>query len=30
MGTEDYTRFARETYATEKSTIERLGMAAKS
>ena len=30
MGTEDYTRWARETYVTEKATIERLGMAAKS
>ena len=30
MGTEDYTRFARETFVAEKATIERLGMAAKS
>ena len=30
MGTEEYTRWARETYVTEKATIERLGMAAKS
>ena len=29
MSTEDYTRFARETYAAEKATIERLGMSAK-
>jgi tripartite-type tricarboxylate transporter receptor subunit TctC len=29
MDTEAYTRFARETYAAEKATIERLGMAAK-
>jgi tripartite-type tricarboxylate transporter receptor subunit TctC len=28
--TEDYTRFARESYAAEKATIERLGLAAKS
>jgi tripartite-type tricarboxylate transporter receptor subunit TctC len=30
MNTEDYTRFARESFAAEKATIERLGMAAKS
>lgn len=30
MGTEEYTRWARETYVAEKATIERLGMAAKS
>ncbi len=29
MGTEDYTRFAREAFAAEKLTIERLGMAGK-
>ena len=29
MNTEDYTKFARETFAAEKATIERLGMAAK-
>ena len=29
MNTEDYTKFARETYAAEKATIERLGMSAK-
>ena len=29
MGSEDYTRWARETFATEKATIERLGMANK-
>jgi tripartite-type tricarboxylate transporter receptor subunit TctC len=29
MNTEDYTRFARDTFAAEKATIERLGMAAK-
>ena len=29
MNTEDYTRFARESFVTEKATIERLGMAAK-
>ena len=29
MGTEEYTRFARETFALEKLTIERLGMAGK-
>jgi tripartite-type tricarboxylate transporter receptor subunit TctC len=29
MGTEEYTRWARETFATEKATIERLGLAAK-
>jgi tripartite-type tricarboxylate transporter receptor subunit TctC len=29
MNTEDYTRFARESFAAEKATIERLGMAAK-
>jgi tripartite-type tricarboxylate transporter receptor subunit TctC len=30
MGTEDYSRWARETFAAEKATIERLGMAQKS
>ncbi len=30
MGTEEYTRWARETFVAEKATIERLGMAAKS
>jgi tripartite-type tricarboxylate transporter receptor subunit TctC len=30
MNTETYTNWARETYAAEKATIERLGMAAKS
>ena len=30
MGTEEYTRFARETFVAEKATIERLGMSAKS
>ena len=30
MGTDEYTRWARETFAAEKATIERLGMAAKS
>ena len=30
MNTEDYTKFARESFAAEKATIERLGMAAKS
>jgi hypothetical protein len=30
MDTEAYTKFARETYAAEKATIERLGLAAKS
>jgi hypothetical protein len=30
MNTEDYTRYARESFAAEKATIERLGMAAKS
>ncbi|MCY7315302.1 MAG: tripartite tricarboxylate transporter substrate binding protein [Rubrivivax sp.] len=30
MGTDDYTRWARETYTAEKATIERLGLAAKS
>ena len=30
MGTEEYTRFARETFVAEKATIERLGMGAKS
>lgn len=29
MGTDEYTRWARETYVAEKATIERLGMAAK-
>ena len=29
MGTEAYTKFARDSYATEKATIERLGMAGK-
>jgi tripartite-type tricarboxylate transporter receptor subunit TctC len=29
MGTDDYTRWARETFAAEKATIERLGMANK-
>ncbi len=29
MGTEAYTKFARESYASEKATIERLGLAAK-
>ena len=29
MNTEDYTRFARESFVAEKATIERLGMAAK-
>lgn len=29
MGTEEYTRFARESFAAEKATIERLGMASK-
>jgi len=29
MNTDDYTRFARETFAAEKATIERLGMAMK-
>lgn len=29
MGTEAYTKFARETFAAEKATIERLGLAAK-
>ena len=29
MNTEEYTKFARETYAAEKATIERLGMSAK-
>jgi tripartite-type tricarboxylate transporter receptor subunit TctC len=29
MNTEDYTRFARDSFAAEKATIERLGMAAK-
>ena len=29
MGTEEYTRWARETFVTEKATIERLGMANK-
>ena len=29
MGTEDYTKFIRETYAKEKATIERLGLAMK-
>ena len=29
MNTEDYTKFARESFATEKATIERLGMAMK-
>ena len=30
MNTEDYTKFARETFVAEKATIERLGLAAKS
>lgn len=30
MGTEEYTRWARETFQAEKATIERLGLAAKS
>jgi tripartite-type tricarboxylate transporter receptor subunit TctC len=30
MNTDDYTRFARESFAAEKATIERLGMSAKS
>jgi hypothetical protein len=30
MNTETYTRWARETYASEKATIERLGLASKS
>ena len=29
MNTEAYTKFARDSYASEKATIERLGMAAK-
>ena len=29
MGTEAYTKFARDSYASEKATIERLGMAGK-
>jgi len=29
MNTEDYTKFARESFVTEKATIERLGMAMK-
>ena len=29
MGTEEYTKFIRETYAKEKATIERLGLAMK-
>jgi tripartite-type tricarboxylate transporter receptor subunit TctC len=29
MGTEEYTRWARDTFAAEKATIERLGMAMK-
>jgi len=29
MNTEDYTKFARESFASEKATIERLGLAAK-
>ena len=29
MNSEDYTKFARKTFAEEKSLIERLGMAAK-
>ena len=30
MGTEEYTRWARETFTAEKATIERLGLAIKS
>ena len=30
MNTEDYTKFARDSFAAEKATIERLGMAMKS
>jgi tripartite-type tricarboxylate transporter receptor subunit TctC len=29
MGTEEYTKFIRDTYAKEKATIERLGLAMK-
>jgi tripartite-type tricarboxylate transporter receptor subunit TctC len=29
MNTEQYTKFARDSYASEKATIERLGMASK-
>jgi hypothetical protein len=30
MNTETYTKFARDSFAAEKATIERLGMSAKS
>jgi tripartite-type tricarboxylate transporter receptor subunit TctC len=29
LNTQDYTKFARDSFASEKATIERLGMAAK-